>query len=289
MPHQLARRVAVAALGIPTAIGAIYVGGWLLVALLAALGVLGARELCGLAATSQISAPRTLSYSGAALFPVLTYLLLPVGGGWELRPAALVVAFWVIAVTAFSTFGRQLDRSPLKGTSIGLMAGIYAGGLPALLLYLRYPQGEFSALQAPALTALAVFPLVLTWVCDTLAMAGGIWFKGPKLAPRLSPGKTWSGAASGAVAALLASWAYGRWVLEPLGVQLSATELWSCGLVVGTLGQLGDLAESAWKREAGVKDSGGLFPGHGGVLDRLDSLYWNVPGVTLVLVLGGSI
>lgn len=286
MPHQLAKRVAVAAIGIPTAIGAIYVGGWLLVALLAGLGVLGARELCGLAAARQIFPPRALSYGGAALFPVLTYLLLPAGGGWELRSAVLAVAFWVMAVTAFSTFARPLDRGSLRGASVSLMAGIYAGGLPALLLYLRYPQGELDSLQS---TALAVFPLVLTWVCDTLAMAGGVWLNGPKLAPRLSPGKTWSGTITGALAAILASWAYGRWMLEPLGTQLSAMELWGCGLVVGVLGQLGDLAESAWKREAGVKDSGALFPGHGGVLDRLDSLYWNLPGVTLVLVLGGSI
>ncbi len=285
MPHQLAKRVAVAAIGIPTAIAAIYLGGWILVSLLAALGVLGAQEFRRLA-QGRGSFPGAASYAGAALFPVLVYLSLPQRGGLEFRFLLLISAFWLMAAAGLSSLARAPERSPLSATSFSLAAALYAGGLPAVILYLRYPQGDFSPLQA---TALALFPLVLTWLCDTLAMAGGAWFKGPKLAPRLSPGKTWSGAVSGALGAVATSFAYGHWVLAPMGVSLSVGEIWGCGLLAGTLGQLGDLAESSWKREAGVKDSGAIFPGHGGVLDRLDSLYWNIPAVTLVLLLGGTV
>lgn len=285
MPHQLAKRVAVAAVGIPTAIAAVYLGGWVLVSLLAALGVLGAQEFRRLAQTRG-AFPAAPSYVGAALFPALVYLGLPQGGAAELRLLVVIFALWLIAAAGSASLARAPERGPLGATSLSLAAALYAGGLPAMVLYLRYPRGEFSDLEA---TALALFPLALTWLCDTLAMAGGAWFKGPKLAPRLSPGKTWSGAVSGALGALAASFAYGHWVLAPMGVSLSTGELWGCGLVAGTLGQLGDLAESSWKREAGVKDSGELFPGHGGVLDRLDSLYWNIPAVTLVLLLGGTV
>ncbi len=285
MPHQLAKRVAVAAVGIPTAIAAIYLGGWVLVSLLAALGVLGAQEFWRLTKTGGAFPPAP-SYVGAALLPVLVYLSLPQGGAVDFRLVVLASALWLIAAAGSASLGQASERGPLSATSLSLAAALYAGGLPAVVLYLRYPRGEFSALEA---TALALFPLVLTWLCDTLAMAGGAWLKGPRLAPRLSPGKTWSGAASGAVGALAASFAYGHWVLAPMGVSLSTAELWGCGLLAGILGQLGDLAESSWKREAGVKDSGALFPGHGGVLDRLDSLYWNIPAVTLVLLIGGTV
>jgi phosphatidate cytidylyltransferase len=285
MPHQLAKRVWVAAIGIPTAIAAIYLGGWILVGLLAGLGVLGTHEFRRLVHSKE-SFPALPSYLGAALFPILVYLSLPQGGGLEFRIVVVISALWLIAASGWASLGRAPEQGPSRAAALALAAALYAGGLPSLILYLRYPRGEASALEA---TALALLPLVLTWLCDTLAMAGGAWFKGPKMAPRFSPGKTWSGALSGAIGAVAGSLAYGYWVLAPLGVSLSAGELWGCGVLAGTLGQLGDLAESSWKREAGVKESGAFFPGHGGVLDRLDSLYWNIPAVTLVLLSGGTV
>jgi phosphatidate cytidylyltransferase len=117
----------------------------------------------------------------------------------------------------------------------------------------------------------------VTWVCDTAAMFGGRTFGGPKLAPTVSPGKTWSGSTAGLVGGTLMAPLFGSLILPRVGVEVP---LWQLVVIAGVLtiiGQLGDLAESLFKREAGVKDSSHLIPGHGGVLDRFDSLYFVVP------------
>ncbi|HET7039542.1 MAG TPA: phosphatidate cytidylyltransferase, partial [Gemmatimonadales bacterium] len=135
----------------------------------------------------------------------------------------------------------------------------------------------------PAATALVFLPLIIVWACDSLAMAGGAVMGGPKFAPVVSPNKTWSGTITGSVAATVAGPLYGLAVLQPVGIELGWERLALLGLVLSALGQVGDLAESLFKREAGVKDSGGIFPGHGGVLDRLDSLYWALPAAAALL------
>jgi phosphatidate cytidylyltransferase len=100
---------------------------------------------------------------------------------------------------------------------------------------------------------------------------------GPKVAPVLSPNKTWAGTIGGFLGAVVAALALGGWALPRVGVQMSLTELVTVGALVGTVAQVGDIAESLLKREVGVKDSSALIPGHGGVLDRLDSLYFVIP------------
>lgn len=284
MAHLLARRIGVAAIGIPATIGLIYLGGWALVAALAILGALGAFELYRLAARQRVRALVAPGCIGAALFPAGAWLTLPSGYGLEARWLAFLLALWLIGVMAAAVATRPPDQGPTAGVGVTVLGALYAGGFPAFLLLLRHPG---LPVGDTAGTALACFPLVLTWICDTLAMAGGVLIGGPKLAPVLSPAKTWAGAVAGTLGALLAALAYGRWVLGPLGVPLSPTILLASGTAVAMLGQLGDVAESLFKREAGVKDSGALFPGHGGVLDRLDSLYWAIPAVVLVLSAGG--
>lgn len=284
MAHQLARRIGVAAIGIPATVGLIYLGGWALVAALAVLGALGAFEVYRLGAQRGIRALVLPGCVGAALFPAGVWLTLPAGYALAPRWFAFLFALWLIGVMATAVAVRSPDRGPAASVGVTVFGALYAGGFPAFLLLLRHPD---LPLGAPAGTALACFPLVLTWICDTLAMAGGALIGGPKLAPVLSPAKTWAGAVTGTLGALLAALAYGRWVLGPLGVPVSPAILVASGVAVATLGQLGDVAESLFKREAGVKDSGALFPGHGGVLDRLDSLYWAIPMVALVLSAGG--
>ena len=110
---------------------------------------------------------------------------------------------------------------------------------------------------------LVFFPLVVTWVCDTAAMFGGRTFGGPKLAPTVSPGKTRSGAVAGVVGAPAGGAASSaRWMFPRVGLDLGAlAAALVIAAVLSVVGQVGDLAESLFKREAGVKDSSQLHPG----------------------------
>lgn len=286
MGHHLVRRVSVAAIAIPATVGLLYLGGWVLTAALAVLGVLGALELYRLAAARQVRALVLPGAGGAALLPVLAWLTLPAGYGLGARWLAFLAAGWLIAVVGAAAATRRPDQGPTAGAGVTVLGALYAGGLPTFLLMLRHAAGS----PGPAAgTAVALLPLVVTWICDSLAMAGGALFAGPKLAPVLSPAKTWSGAVVGSLGAVAAAVVWGRWVMAPLGLSLSLTVLVACGAAVALLGQAGDVAESLFKREAGVKDSGALFPGHGGVLDRLDSLYWSIPAVALILSVAGAL
>jgi phosphatidate cytidylyltransferase len=118
-----------------------------------------------------------------------------------------------------------------------------------------------------------LFLLVSLWVGDTLAYFTGRSVGRHKMAPELSPGKTWEGAAANLLGAILVGVASAQWIALPR-VHLALM----AGLA-NIAGQLGDLTESAYKRSAGVKDSGSLLPGHGGMLDRVDSLIFAAPVV----------
>jgi phosphatidate cytidylyltransferase len=124
-----------------------------------------------------------------------------------------------------------------------------------------------------------LFVLVLNWVGDTAAYYAGRAFGSRKLAPEISPAKTWEGAVASILAALASGWLYARAVwpgMEPASVLVVAA-------VCNVTAQLGDLGESAIKRGAGVKDSGSILPGHGGWLDRTDGLLFSMPAVYVAL------
>jgi phosphatidate cytidylyltransferase len=120
---------------------------------------------------------------------------------------------------------------------------------------------------------LLLFVVVLAWVGDTAAFFVGRAIGRWKMAPSLSPNKTWEGAIANLLASLLVGAVFGRWSNVPPAHLLAMAALGSIA------GQLGDLFESSWKRSAGVKDSGKILPGHGGMLDRIDALTLAAPAV----------
>ncbi|MGH7753541.1 MAG: phosphatidate cytidylyltransferase [Gemmatimonadales bacterium] len=285
MSGNLIRRIAFAVVAIPAVLVVLYAGGWILVGLLAILGMLGTRELYGLARQQQVHALEALGLFGALLLPVAQ-------GTWVLARVApcaqcpgtsswiVLLALWLMGVLVAATRARAPGQRPLAAVAVTVFAPLYASGLLSFVLLLRHAAD--APLASRAGLWIAALPLVLTWICDTAAMAAGKLIGGAKLAPVVSPNKTWAGAIAGTVAALVAAVAYGSLVLSRYDVHLGVLHLVTVGGVVAVAGQVGDVAESLFKREVGVKDSSTLIPGHGGILDRLDSLYFAVPAAAAV-------
>lgn len=270
---SLTRRILVALVAIPATFGLVYVGGWLLVGAVAFLGVVGTAELYGLGTRVGARPLGWLGYVGAVAFPVGAYIGVQrpeVLASWGITTLIL----WLFATLTFAVVRRAPGPTTLASVSMTILAPVYASALLAFIIPIRHGGHATTALGA---TGLVFLPLVATWICDTFAMTGGALFGGPKLAPVVSPNKTWSGAASGLMGAILVALLYGAFVGGQGGHGLDAPWLLLLGVAIGVGGQVGDLVESLFKRSAEVKDSGAFFGAHGGVLDRLDSLYWVLP------------
>jgi len=180
---------------------------------------------------------------------------------------------WALVVLGVgAVLAWRLGRRRALGAGV-----LYVGLASVALIWLR---GDGAAGRANVL-----FLVVVVWASDIGAYAAGRLLGGPKLAPAISPGKTWAGAAGGLFAAML--------VGEAAGQALGTAAHGRAALVAGLLGvaaQGGDLLESAVKRRFGVKDSGRLIPGHGGLLDRLDGLLTAAPAAAgLALLLGRGV
>jgi phosphatidate cytidylyltransferase len=213
--------------------------------------------------------------SAAAIAP-LAYLAMtePALRAAAGRGGLLVAGLWLVGLLTWILTVRTPADRPLEAAAVTLLGVAYTGALPAFLLAIRHGQ---LPVRSWAGAWLVFFPLVVTWVCDTAAMFGGRTFGGPKLAPTVSPGKTRSGTVTGVLGALLVAPLFALVVFPRVGIGLGLLPALLIAGVLSVVGQVGDLAESLFKREAGVKDSSHLIPGHGGVLDRLDSLYFVVP------------
>lgn len=254
---NLARRVVVAVIGIPVAAFLVWVGELPLALFLAVAGGLGASELYRLARQRRARPFDAPGIAVAAATPLVLHL-----ARLDLlrAPLALAMVLFVVII-GLAVWSRAPDQEPLASIAITVFGALYCSGTLAF-----------------------GFPLVITWANDIGAYAVGRAIGKRKLMPAVSPGKTVAGAVGAALVAMVVAYLYNAAVLRPWA-QLALTP-WSAlavGLVLSGAAQVGDLAESLLKREAGVKDSSHLLPGHGGVLDRLDSLYFVLPVAYLLL------
>jgi phosphatidate cytidylyltransferase len=263
---SLGSRVLVAITLLPVVIGLVWGGGWWLFALAAAAGLIALHEYCVLI---------------RSLHPLV--LAAYAGGALALLGAELGGLRWMVAgglatlVIAFAQYGISSTRQPatiaIGSTFLGV---IWIGfGLGTLVLIDDIPKHQL----------LAIFTVLATvFAADTAAYATGRLLGRHKLSPLLSPGKTWEGFVAGVIAAVAVAF----FALYPdRDTFLTVWEALLLGLIVAVAEALGDLFESSLKRDMHVKDTGRLLGGHGGMLDRIDSLLFAGPAAYFALVAFG--
>ena len=279
---ELPKRVLFALVGAPLTIALIYFGGWILATALGAIAAIGAWELYRMAREAGYEPMENAGIVLAAIVPLMvhaTYL-------GVFRVTITVAALLFLALTAGVIWARGTQRKPLVSLAITVVGVIY----PALVTYMYPIRYHDYAIDARAGTFLLMLPIALTWATDTGAYFVGRSMGRHKLIPSVSPAKTIEGAVGGVAIAILAAWLYVIFLLRPFAhLSMLPVGLTVFAIIVSCTGQIGDLAESLFKREAGVKDSSHLIPGHGGVLDRLDSLYFVVPVAAAMYRLFGII
>jgi len=289
--RELVKRLAVAALGIPAALVLIYLGGWPLTLALALIAALAARELFLLGRAGEISPFSTLGVLGAVAVVLLSGMTRSFAAFSPYAMGTILALFFFSAAGAI--WFRWPNGRPLSAVSLTLAGVVYTGGGISFAVFLRHlpetPFGLASTLPFQG-ELLLIFPLAVTWSADSAAFFYGHLLGNRKLIPSVSPGKTVAGGVAGLVTASLVGAMVG-WValgLHPDRVVSSAMG-GIIGLLLGVAAQVGDLVESVLKREAGVKDSGSIFPGHGGILDRFDALLYTLPLTYALVRLAGMI
>jgi len=262
---ELTKRVLVAVIGAPLVIYLIISGGYLFLVLALIIGLVSLWEFY-----NMFSERKVYAYQYAGLVAAAAMLV-----SIALNTALLApVTLGGIALILLLSIRKQQEVAALN-TAITITGLAYIAVFMGALLHLRlnfetwYPQ--YAGSRAGGLLILLVFLSI--WICDIAAYFCGKAFGKHKLAPSVSPKKTIEGAVAGLLGAILVAVGLGMFMLPETALR----DLVVTGIVAGIFGQLGDLIESRFKRDAGVKDSSAILPGHGGLLDRFDSLIFVSP------------
>lgn len=263
-------RILTGVVGIPLAFVLVFwPGGKPFAAAIGIVALLGAREFYN--GIRKLGAD-PVEWAGL----VAVFLLAVVARTYErshigsLFPAILTL----LLILSFCVEMYREKRAPLVNVGATIFGVIYVGWLISHLVALRQIDGPINVAGCATTTGavLVMFTLVCTWACDTGAYFIGKSLGKHKLAPKLSPNKTVEGSIGGLAGSMLLAVVLGVFVIH-----LPAHHALAMGALFGVLCQLGDLSESAIKRELGIKDFGTIVPGHGGILDRFDSLLFTGP------------
>lgn len=258
------QRIVVGLLALPVILIPVWLGGVWIAVLLLAFAVLGVLEFYRLIEIGGYHPNRilgvlwTITLMGAAVRP-------------DLLPLSFVLMAGILATLVESL--RQPEK-PINHWFATAMGALYIGVLLGQALALRYLAGGLWWM---------LFGFLVTWANDTAAYFVGVTIGRHKLWPRISPKKTWEGTVGGCIGAALVGMGVVAW--SPLVGGHSPWFGLALGAFCGVLALLGDLSVSILKRQVGVKDSGHLFPGHGGVLDRMDSPLFVLPFIYQMILL----
>lgn len=291
---ELSKRVAVAAIGIPIVVLVLYLGRWAMGPVLALFCAGAALEFYRFAEARGV---RPLRVPGAAAAAGLVLIAMAVPEAGRAAPWLWTwTVVFVLGVSAAAIWARGPQGQPLAATAITVLGAVVPGAAMGYAIFLRHmpvdagPAGP--GLHGTLLgIALVAYALAVTWIADSAAFFAGRRWGRKRLIPSVSPGKTVVGAVAGLVGGAVAGWIVGHLVLAVwLQVPVQPAAAAAGGLLVGAVSQVGDLAASLWKRDAGVKDSGTFFPGHGGIIDRMDSLLFTIPATywLLAFLVGGG-
>ena len=253
----LTHRLITAVLGIPLLIFLIYRGSTLLLLAVLLVFLLGMREFIYMAEKTGYSLLKLSMYIGGLLLIGEAYLY-----GGEYATLTYFIVFMFLAINLI-----LVSKLNIATMAVSFLGVIYLSFFKYILLLRDLPYVFLEGFY------LILIAFLLTWMVDTGAYFSGRLFGNKKLAPSISPNKTWEGAIGGTIFTILTAVIL-HFTLISIGGVLNAIIL---GLLISISGQLGDLLESLIKRAANVKDSGNLLPGHGGILDRFDSILFTVP------------
>ncbi len=267
MNANLTQRIIVAAIFAPVIVTSAKLGGMWLVAALGIIALFSVYELL-------------LMHNAVGAFPekILTFSFsaaMLVNAHYAKVDETHIILLFVLLLLAVELFRK--NGSPIQNLGAAFLGLLYIPLSLSTLIDLRKTDQHGN---------LVVMIFACVWIADTFAYFGGKYlghlvFK-QKFFERHSPNKTWEGFLSGLVGSILTALVFGQTLLTTV----ATPHLWAMGLLIGIFSALGDLVESMLKRDSGVKDSSGLIPGHGGFLDRFDSLIFSAPVVFLYVKYG---
>jgi phosphatidate cytidylyltransferase len=270
-------RVLTAVVLIPIVVALVLWGPtWLVAIVVAGIILLALQEFFALGAKMNMRGyPRFTMLCALGLVMNMALLMLMEKWSVELNAFFISILLKLAGSTEVVFFYFLLGIAVLTLSSRGAIAAALPDGAvsAAGMLFIAWPLSTLVNLHG-RMPKLLLFMLVLVWAGDTAAFFVGRSMGKHLLAPVISPKKTWEGAVANVLGSLLAGFAFYKWTHD-----FSLVDCLSVAVLVSVAGQIGDLFESAWKRGAGVKDSGSILPGHGGILDRIDALLLAAPVV----------
>ena len=266
---ELKGRKLILILGVPLGIGCIYIGNPVFAIVTTAIMLLGIDEFFRMCELKGSYPNRIFGFIGT-IFIAMAY-----SGIYSHHQITVLGLFCLAVIGLFIIEILNAKIEPLHNISNTILAILFVPTLLGTIIHLR----QMDHIYYSNVTLLLFMSV---WLCDTAAFIFGTKFGKKKILPKISPKKSWVGSFSGFVASMLTFFI--AWKFDYLGGSYSLTDCLVFGFISGVFGQFGDFGESLLKRDVGVKDSGDILRGHGGILDRFDSLLFSSPMIYIYLL-----